>query len=338
MSFGSLWFNTLPAILKISIHENLVQYSGSYQFRADQVMNQAMSPKTHLRIVTYNIGGGRDEFDATTHGILTAMQHLSPDVLGIQECTEWIDADRARHNFCDRVEETLHLSQPSFFGKTLSLRENFSPKKSIMLTGVYQDWQDWAFGNALCSRYPFTRLGNPEVPGTPQNLSIFKPQVYEGTRDTDPRCAIIGRLKCQDFSPFIVCTHFSTLVGERGGKAKEIPGKFDEAQALRFQQARRLMELLKPRLAQRQAIILMGDFNAGPKEACISAVIEGEGGFVRLVPRSETPTHPKVPLPVDHIFVFPADLVEDYTCWVDDSTVSRRASDHLPVAADLVFK
>lgn len=297
-----------------------------------------MTENEQLRIVTYNVGGGRDDFDITADSILAAIRELAPDILGLQECIEWCDANRRRYSFCTEAEKVMSEETTSFFGKTLSLRENFHPKKTIMLDALYKDWQDWVFGNALLARYPYTRFSDPAQPGVPQNLSIFKPLAYEGTRDTDPRSAIIGRVKLPNGAPFVVCTHFTTLAGERGSRHQLIPGKHEEAEALRCQQARMLLELLKPITSTGQMVILMGDFNAGPQEACISTVLQREGGFVRLAPRQEIPTHPKVAQPVDHIFVSPIDALLDYTCWIDTSTGARGASDHLPVVADIILK
>ena len=297
-----------------------------------------MPPEKKLRIVTYNIGGGRDDFFATSADVLSLIKDLHPDILGMQECITWRDADENTYNFSEQVGDLLGFEAGRYLGKTLSLQENFHSRKKVMLDCLYKDWQDWVFGNALCTRYGFTRLNDPEAPGSPRNLYLYKPLIYEGSRDTDPRCAIISRIKIGDFTPFIVSTHFTTLVGERGGKSAPVPGKLEEAQALRLQQARKLLELLQPKLDDGQAVILIGDFNASPDEPCIRTVIEGEGGFVRLTPKAEIPTHPKVPKPVDHIFVFPGSLVQDYTCWVDNSDAAQRASDHLPVAADIVFR
>jgi len=228
-----------------------------------------------------------------------------------------------------------------YFGKTLSLRENLQVKKAVMLFGLYQDWDDWAQGNALYARHGFVRFGRPEEPGWPRNVPIYRPPVYEGTRDTDPRFAIIARARFPGLDPYVVCTHLTTLYGERGGELREIPGKSNEAQMLRFQQAKILLELLRPKMEERKVILLMGDFNAGSQEACISSVLEREGKFIRLVPRQDIPTHmpdhPKVPNAVDHILVYPRERVKAYSCWIDNSDEARGASDHLPVVADITF-
>jgi endonuclease/exonuclease/phosphatase family metal-dependent hydrolase len=83
-------------------------------------------------------------------------------------------------------------------------------------------------------------------------------------------------------------------------------------------------------------VFLLGDFNAVAGEPCIGSVLESEGGFVRLIP-AEGPdaTHPKAPGPIDHVFVYPRNRLVEYQCWIVDSATARRASDHLPVVADV---
>jgi endonuclease/exonuclease/phosphatase family metal-dependent hydrolase len=297
-----------------------------------------MLQNTPIRVMTYNIGGGRKDFGSDPRHVLEIAQELSPDILAVQECIEWNDAENVKNSFAQQIAETLGYGENYFFGKTLSLQENLQERKAIMLFGLYNDWEDWAQGNALYSKQGFVRLGDPNTSGHPRNISIYKPQVYEGTRDTDPRYAILGRARFLDLSPYIVCTHLTTLIGERGGEMREIAGKSNDAQLLRFEQTKRLLDLLRPKIEDEQIIILMGDFNARADEACISSVLESEGGFVRLIPQNDISTHPKVEKAVDHILVYPQDKVLSYSCWVDDSDLARGASDHLPVIADIVFK
>jgi endonuclease/exonuclease/phosphatase family metal-dependent hydrolase len=297
-----------------------------------------MSHENPIRVVTYNIGGARKDFGSDISEILETIRKLSPDILGLQECTEWCDADNNKHSFGRQIAEALGHDQNYYFGKTLSLQENLQVKKAVMLFSIYNDWEDWEQGNALYAKHGFERLGSSGIPGHPRNIPLYRPPTYEGTRDTDPRYAIVARVKCPNASLYVVCTHLTTLLGERGGEIREIPGKSSEAQMLRFHQAKSLLDLLKPILNKNEIIILMGDFNASYKEACISSVLEGEGGFLRIIPKNDISTHPKAHNAVDHILIYPKDRMVDYSCWIVDSDIAKVASDHLPVVADIVFK
>ncbi len=288
--------------------------------------------------MTYNVGGGRKDFGSKPTDVLKAIAELSPDILAIQECVEWTDVDGTSHSFSELVAQVGEFGSNYYFGRTLSLQENMQVKKAIMIDALYHDLTDWAQGNAVFARQGFSRLGDPSKPGIPRNIPIFKPPAYEGTRDTDPRYAILTRIRQEPFFPYVVNVHLTTLLGERGGEIREIPGKADEAQLLRLQQTKRLIDLVRPVMKHDNTIILLGDFNATAKEASIATVIEEEGDFLRLTPSDDIPTHPKIPEAVDHIFIYPKDRILDYSCWIEDTEVTRKASDHLPVLADVTFR
>lgn len=297
-----------------------------------------MVNNTSFRVMTYNVGSGRKDFGTISSEVVATIKQLAPDVLGIQETTQWIDAEGNNHLTCEEIAKSSGFEGNFFFGKTLSLKENMQVKKDIMVHGIYEDWEDWAKGNALFSKSGFSRLSNAEIAGRPRNVPLFMPGTYQGTRDTDPRYAIISRIYRPPVNPFIVNLHFTTLLGERGGEKMKIPGKSERAELLRVEQAKRLLDLLAPKLEEKQMIILLGDFNAEPKEACIGTVIEGEGGFKRLIPRNDIATLPNVEKRVDHIFVYPPEDIVSYDCWIEVNNNSTIASDHLPVVADIKFK
>jgi endonuclease/exonuclease/phosphatase family metal-dependent hydrolase len=297
-----------------------------------------MSNQNTLRMMTYNVGGGRKDFGSKPTEVLETIAELSPDILAIQECVDWIDVNGILHNFSELTARTGDFGSNYYFGRTLSLQENMQVKKAIMLDALYHDAIDWAQGNALFARQGFSRLGDPSNPGIPRNVPVFMPPVYEGTRDTDPRYAILSRIMQEPYFPFVINVHLTTLLGERGGEIREIPGKSEEAQLLRLRQVNRLMDLVRPIMNPDNIIILMGDFNAVAKEMSISTVLEEEGDFHRLVPSNNISTHPKSPEAVDHIFIYPKDRILDYSCWIEDTEVTRKASDHLPVLADVILR
>lgn len=297
-----------------------------------------MANNNSFRVMTYNVGGGRKDFGTISSAVLDSISDLRPDILGIQEATEWIDADGKFHSMSTNIAQSAGFGNHVYFGKTLSLKENMQVKKNIMIHGIYNDWEDWAQGNALLAKPGFSRLSDSSVPGTPRNIPLFKPATYEGSRDTDPRYAIISRISSPPIDPLVVTVHFTTLIGERGGEKREIPGKVEQAREMRVLQAERLLELLAPKITEKQTIIMLGDFNAEAGEACIASVILEKGGFTRLIPTNEISTHPKVEKAVDHIFVYPPKQIAEYDCWIEDNDNTKIASDHLPVIADITFK
>ncbi|MBN1812396.1 MAG: endonuclease/exonuclease/phosphatase family protein [Anaerolineae bacterium] len=296
-----------------------------------------MGQKLAFRLMTYNVGGGRNPSPSLSH-IIEVIEGISPapDVLVIQEATEFLDADGDLHSDLSQIAQAGEFGQHAYFGSTLSVRENMHVQKNLFIRAVFRDWQDWRQGNAVLSRWEFTRLSAPSIPGVPRNIPIYQTPLYQGNRDTDPRYALLTRINRAPAFPFIVGVHLTTLVGERGQNAD--PDKIEEAQKLRAEQTKRLLDLLRKHVLEpKELVFLLGDFNAVASEPCISSVLEKGGGFVRLAPAEELSTmRREAPEPIDHIFVYPGDRLVDYRCWVADSPTARRASDHLPVIADIV--
>lgn len=292
----------------------------------------------NLRVMTLNLGGGIKNYTGTprqTEGKSEAISELinmvTPDVLGVQEIAQYIDADGITHSMAQRISQDTPLKY-SFYGETLSMRRHMEIKQKLMVQGLFNDWWDWSKGNALFSRQPFSRLGDADMEGVPRNVPVFQPVSYEGTRDTDPRYVILSRLKQAPF-PFLLNLHLTTLVGERGENAWE--GTIESAQHFRTQQMRRIIGLLEEHvLMPGHPVILMGDFNALPEEYMLKDLLVGEQSFVRLKPINHIPTLMSAGM-VDHIYFAPATRLASFKCQVIDTSLAHRVSDHLPVVADI---
>jgi endonuclease/exonuclease/phosphatase family metal-dependent hydrolase len=291
-----------------------------------------------LKLMTYNIGGGRKDFGSALDGVVKVIQKESPDILVLQEAVEWLDAEQCRHDTASDIANALGYMKGRYFGATLSMQEYFHPGKATFVHARAHGWQEWRQGNAILSRWNFAPLEDHLETAEPRNILLFRSPKYEGNRDTESRCALLARIKTPTVSLFAIGTHLSTLVGERGGSEREIPGKAAEAQKMRFEQTRHLLDLMREHMLKTgELVFLMGDFNATVNEACIADVLETEAGFVRLVPeKDDIPTHRfKVKEPIDHIFVYPAARLVDYQCRIVDTPLAHQASDHLPVVAEV---
>lgn len=316
---------------------------------------------THLRLMTYNIGGGRKDSRSIDDKVIEVIQNKDepPDVLVLQEAVELEDRDRNVHNTASEIARKLEPKKDAFeltdsttseitdklkhmkdaFGPTVSLDKQFHPGNTIFIKGIFNDWRDWQQGNAILSWWEFARLGDPSKAGEPRNLPLFSPLRYEGSRDTDPRHALIGRINTGAVSPFIIGTHLTTLRGERYGSKLTRVWKTRAARKMRVKQVRRLVQIIKENVLDREELVfLMGDFNASANEPCIADVLMHEAGFVRLIPENDDIfTHlSDVDKPIDHIFVYPRSRLLDYECRIVDSVSAQQASDHLPVMADVV--
>ncbi len=294
--------------------------------------------ESQFRLMTYNIMGALGEGNSTLGDIIKVIEDAAPDILVVQEAAEFQDADGGWHSSLDQIARAGEF-QSRYLGPTISMREHMHVQKPTFVRAIFDDWQDWRQGNGILSHWGFVRLGDPAKPGAPRNVPLYRTPLYQGNRDTDPRHALIARLNRPPIFPFIVGAHFTTLVAEREqeGAPRPIPGRAEQAQCLRLKQARRLLDLLREHVLERgELVFLLGDFNATPGEPCIAAALEAEGGFVRLTPdQGPQATHPKALSSIDHIFVYPGDRLAEYQCWIIDNSLARRASDHLPVVADV---
>lgn len=294
-----------------------------------------------LRVMTLNLGGGVKNFTGSpekssgkTQALVQLINDINPDFLGVQEVAQYIDADGGLHSMVDRLRLDANFDY-FFYGETLSMKKQMQIKKDLMINGLFNDWWDWSKGNAVFSRTPFARLGNPTKDGVPRNVPIFLPLSYEGTRDTDPRYVILTRLK-QEPSPFVMNLHLTTLVGERGDHIwSEV---VDAARLTRSQQISRVLGLIEEHiLIPENPLILMGDFNAEINEYSLKDMLEQDHQFVHLAPKENIPTHVNAGA-VDHIFFFPVKRLISYETHIINSALAHSVSDHLPVVADIVIE
>lgn len=296
-----------------------------------------------FRIATLNISGGEKTYDPIANdttqsrqeALMLLIKQLNADVLCLQEVAQYVDADGGIHSPLEAINDAGNY-QYSHYGKTVSMEAHLQVKKDIMVKGIFNDWWNWSKGNTIHARYPFSRLGNLEKSGVPRNIPLYMPPSYEGTRDTEPRFALLARLKQPPF-PFITSLHLTTLVGERHPKSSR--RKIGQSHLMRYEQVQRILDLVRVHILDReQPLILAGDFNAFKGEFGIKQLLKAEKGFIRLVPDIEGPTHPGLKEAIDHIFFYPRERLVDYTCRIETSDLAKRASDHLPVVADLQIK
>jgi endonuclease/exonuclease/phosphatase family metal-dependent hydrolase len=296
-----------------------------------------------LRIATLNISGGEKTYEpvpydttqARQEALMLLIQQLNADVLCLQEVAQYVDADGATHSPLAAINDAGDYEH-FHYGKTVSMEAHLQVKKDIMVKGIFNDWWNWSKGNTIHSRLPFARLGDHEKTGVPRNIPLYMPPSYEGTRDTEPRFALLSRLKGNPF-PYVASLHLTTLVGERRPKSSR--KKIEQSHMMRYEQIQRILDLVRVHILEReQPLILAGDFNAFKNEFGIKQLLKLEQGFVRLLPDVEGPTHPGLKEAIDHIFFFPRERLLNYSCRIEASDLSKRASDHLPVVADLQIK
>lgn len=287
----------------------------------------------NIKIMTYNIGGGRKDFGSNLPEVTAIVNKISPDILAIQESTVHYKCDEKPYKTHEEIADQLGYPY-SYFGPALSMKKQFHVNKSLFVQMVFEDYLDWCQGNALISRWPFVKFGDNAGFREPYNIPLYKPATYEGGRDSEPRYANLACIDLGSIRSYVLNTHLTTLFGERGGNSTEIPGKKEQAETLRLMQCQFIIKLISENILEMEDLLfLVGDLNAKASEACIENVLEQKGGLVRLIPDQNIPTHKKIQDPIDHILVFPGKNYIEYKCWVEDNAFE--ASDHNPVVADL---
>ena len=85
-------------------------------------------------------------------------------------------------------------------------------------------------------------------------------------------------------------------------------------------------------------MILLGDFNAGPRSPVCRCFLRSLSDARDVAPRSRSATYPsRMPLlKIDHVFV--SDSVDVHSIHVPVDAVARKASDHLPLVVDFEIR
>ena len=296
-----------------------------------------------LRIATFNISGGEKTFEefsfdpqlSQKEALERLIGGLDCTVLCLQEVSQHIDADGMTHSLVDDINKMGRYDY-SFYGKTVSMETHLQVKKDVMVKGIFNDWWNWSKGNAIHSRIPFARLGDHEHSGVPRNIPLYQPGFYEGNRDTEQRCVVLSRLKEFPY-PFVATLHLTTLVGEHRPEVRK--NIIEKSHLLRHQQIQNFLDLVKVHILEKnEPLILTGDFNATEDEFCLAHLLVEENGFIRLRPENDGRTHPDKEKAIDHIFFYPKERLVEYGCRIETGDLSRQASDHFPVVADLQIK
>ena len=297
--------------------------------------------------MTYNIGGGGLNKKEKLERVKTLIHEVNPDLLAIQEAIEWQASDGQLQSDIKNIAKATPFKY-SYFGPTVSVKEDMEFDKAETIREIFIDYSEWVMGNAIFSKSPFIDLGDGEKLGSPKNITIYNPQKYLGSRDTEPRHIILSRQKIKSLNTNLICCHFTTLVGERLNihspytklsinAKKALKEKKGEAELLRVAQAEQIVQSINKYFNKINPVIfLAGDFNAIKSEPAIESILVGKANFKMLIPENDQVyTHIEALEPIDHIFFYPAHRLVDYKCWIIDSKLADTASDHRPIVADI---
>lgn len=199
-----------------------------------------------------------------------------------------------------RKRRTLQIDQAHAIAHSISMEYQFYP--TIQL-------EEEKYGDAILSRYPLQLIRADSLPTDPRYPSL------------EPRGAIWVEVKLGEENIQVINTHFGLGYQER---------KF-QVQAL-------LRDEWIPAAKKRGPVILCGDFNALPRSfVCktLGNALRDVQNCVKGEDRKKTWLSTLPFYSIDHIFLSDEFTVQSVT--VPQTLLTRTASDHLPLIADVVL-
>ncbi|MET0263169.1 MAG: endonuclease/exonuclease/phosphatase family protein [Rariglobus sp.] len=165
------------------------------------------------------------------------------------------------------------------------------------------------YGHALLSRWPIEVIKVAQLPGDPKSWW------------PEPRGALWASIRVNDTDINVITTHLGLSPRERLTQMQALLGP----------------DWLGP-IMETEPVILCGDFNLGPGSVpyglAASKLMDVQAARSGHRPKSTfSSTQPFIRL--DHIFV--SKHLETQRAWVPRNDLTRVASDHLPLVADLSF-
>ncbi|MCR1781655.1 endonuclease/exonuclease/phosphatase family protein [Nocardioides carbamazepini] len=250
-----------------------------------------------MRIVTFNILGGRTQHDAEVDVAVLqqAIAHLDPDVLALQEVDHLLQ--RSGHaDLTALAAEAMGATDHRFVAALAG-----SPGATWTAATGDEQPHDAAYGIALLSRLPVTGWQVIRLPAVPAPVPMRFPGRLGPTwvRD-EPRVAVSASLTTAEGPFTVTTTHLSFI---------------------RWWNRRQLVRLMRSLSGASRPLVLTGDLNMGlPRAARISG----------LTPLAEHPTFPadRPREQLDHVLADPPLAAR--------STARRMAlSDHRALIVDL---
>jgi len=252
-----------------------------------------------IRVMTYNVHSciGRD-LRHDLQRIARVIEAHEPDIVALQELD-------IRHKLPDG------LDQPMEIARYLEMDYHFHPSIKVA---------EGQYGNAILSRYPFKKIAARQLPPIKEEIKLTRIEKWFRFA-FEPRGIIWTQLDVNGTPVQVLTTHLGLITEER---------KIQMAM-IRSSQWLNAEECAPP-------VIFLGDFNDTPRSQLYKTLTVQEG-FRDA--QASAPDHRRSAtffsgLPwrcLDHIFVKGVKAVR--SCTVPWNKLTRLASDHLPVIADI---
>lgn len=260
-------------------------------------MQMKTNPTAKIRVMTYNVHSCRGlDGRVLPERIARVVEQFNPDLVALQE----LDVNR---------RWSKRMDQPLLIAQHLRMQCHFQPV--IAVEGEH-------YGIAILSRYPFEIKKSSDLPSFPKMSILRKSRIPFSKYFFEPRHAIWTSVTVSGREIHFVNTHLSLRANERLEQVKSILGQ----------------EWLNMD-SHKVPTILCGDFNEGPRSRGYQLLKASFGEVKSSMPQKSSRKTLFCPLPifeVDHIF-YNGDLrVESVN--IPNTSLTRMASDHLPLIAD----
>ena len=258
-----------------------------------------------LRVMTYNVHSciGMDG-SVSPRRIARVIARYDPDVIALQE----IDAN---------MNNSIILDQASTIAGELGMEFHFHPVRES---------PNGEFGNAILSKYPVKLI---QLSALSRRSKVYKLQF---STLSQPRGRMEVEIDVNGTLLRLVNTHLGLTHEERKIQVRDLFGNGGEEGGKR--------ELISTDSTRIIPTILCGDFNSTPKQYAYKAICEvmhdvetkfEHNANLRLAKKTFPSRYPTVRL--DHIFI--NDKIKVMKIVVPENHLTKVASDHLPLIADL---
>lgn len=306
-------------------------------------------------VATANLAGAAREQKAHPE----KFKQLGPafdgvDLVGLQEVIQVYDAagDVVRDDLAALQQQGGLSGYQSFFFPHLdSTQQSHYKKWPILFPEYYERGYRIQHGNAVLVRkeHPLRDLLLDDQSGSVTGQVVpWTSAFYGGNRDTEPRSLLLARVRLQH-RRFVLfaCTHLTALT-EENKDGRRAPT--ERAKHIRKRQIAWIVEYIQSYRAERrktceerdepyqeEPLLLVGDFNALPKELEESRLSELN---LEEIEPTEGPsfTHRKHQIRIDLIYAsksITGNAVRVIDLNALETVADRRISDHHPVIAEL---
>lgn len=295
-----------------------------------------------IKIATANIAGAARQLQVSSNRHQIIANTLSDiDIIGFQEVVKIFDRNNQNYIYNDisELKNNTNLApyKHFYFSHLDSLQQSHPDKwTSQIFSQYYNKGNQILQGSAIFVRdnHSISDLWRDDrdelVSGLGEIIPwyAYKPVIYQGNRDTEPRSVLIMRVKLRKDNEekyvLFCCMQLTTIKGERDNDSFAIK----QASKIRTHQINWIVQYIQSyqNVFKEEPTIMVGDFNTEPD----SAELNGLKQLGLKIASIFGVTHRKHKICIDHIYVS-----KNINPVVANIIDSNNTSDHNFVMAEL---